>query len=87
MLPGGQPPPLLAELRDAVEVDFRPAPGGRGTELHARLARHPSSPPDGGLTQDDLRVALTTRWSKSPWRRPAARTCPARRLRAGHARR
>ena len=58
VLPGGQPPPLLAELRDAVELDIRPAPGGRGTELHARLSRSAGSPADAELTQDDLRIAL-----------------------------
>lgn len=58
VLPGGQPPPLLAELGDAVEVDVRPAPGGRGTELHARLSRQANSPSAGELTQGDVRSVL-----------------------------
>jgi hypothetical protein len=35
--PDGRLPDPLAELGDAVEVQIRPAPGGRGTELAARL--------------------------------------------------
>jgi len=33
----GRLPGPLAELSDAVEVQIRPAPGGRGTEVAARL--------------------------------------------------
>ncbi|WP_410594207.1 hypothetical protein [Amycolatopsis sp. lyj-23] len=36
---GGLPAPL-AELGDLVEVQVRPAPGDKGTELAARLTRH-----------------------------------------------
>jgi hypothetical protein len=35
--PEGRLPGPLAELSDAVEVQIRPAPGGRGTEVAARL--------------------------------------------------
>jgi len=35
--PGGRPPDELADLVDLVEVRVRAAPGGRGTELAARL--------------------------------------------------
>jgi hypothetical protein len=35
--PDGRLPDPLAELGDAVEVQLRPAPGDRGTELAARL--------------------------------------------------
>jgi hypothetical protein len=35
--PEGRLPEPLAGLGDAVEVRLRPAPGGRGTELAARL--------------------------------------------------
>jgi hypothetical protein len=35
--PGGQLPPPLAALGDSVETRIRPAPGGKGTELAARL--------------------------------------------------
>jgi hypothetical protein len=38
--PEGRPPEPLAALGDAVEVRVRPAPGGRGTELAARLRQH-----------------------------------------------
>ena len=47
--PGGRLPEPIAQLGDGVEVTVRPAPGGRGTELAARLRR---DEPDGlaGLT-------------------------------------
>lgn len=45
-------PAPLAELGDAVEVQRSEAPGGRGTELRARLRA------GGSLTADDLRIAL-----------------------------
>lgn len=35
--PDGQLPPRMTQLGDAVEVQVRPAPGDRGTELGARL--------------------------------------------------
>jgi len=35
--PGGRPPAELADLGDLVEVRVREAPGGRGTELAARV--------------------------------------------------
>jgi hypothetical protein len=35
---GGQLPGPLAELGDRIEVQIRPAPGDRGTEIHARAA-------------------------------------------------
>jgi hypothetical protein len=35
--PGGQLPPPLATLGDSIETRIRPAPGGKGTELAARL--------------------------------------------------
>jgi hypothetical protein len=37
LAPGGRPPAELANLGDLVEVRVRAAPGGRGTELAARL--------------------------------------------------
>jgi hypothetical protein len=37
VMPGGQRPVPLAELGDRVEVEVRPAPGGKGAELRARL--------------------------------------------------
>ena len=37
VMPGGRVPAPLAPLGDAVEVQVRPAPGGKGTELAARL--------------------------------------------------
>ncbi|MGY1640111.1 hypothetical protein ACI782_03125 [Geodermatophilus sp. SYSU D00703] len=57
-----QLPAPLAELGDRIEVRVRPAPGGKGTELAARLRDRPSS---GALSriggrdpQADLRSAL-----------------------------
>jgi hypothetical protein len=38
-LDAGLPRPL-AELGEAVEVRLQPAPGGKGTEIHARLTEH-----------------------------------------------
>lgn len=58
VMPGGQPPPMLADLGDAVEVDVRPAPGGRGTELQARLTRHVTVSPTAEVTQGSLRQVL-----------------------------
>ena len=36
-MPNGQVPGPLAALGDLVEVQVRPAPGGKGSELAARL--------------------------------------------------
>jgi hypothetical protein len=44
VMPHGQVPGPLAALGDSVEVQMRDAPGGKGTELAARL-RHPE--PEG----------------------------------------
>jgi hypothetical protein len=40
--PGGALPAPLAELGDTVEVELRPAPGDRGTELAARFRPGPT---------------------------------------------
>lgn len=37
VMPRGERPAPLAELGDLVEVEVRPAPGAKGTELRARL--------------------------------------------------
>jgi hypothetical protein len=47
VMPGNRVPAPLAELGDLVEVEVRPAPGGRGSELRARLR---SSEPAGGAS-------------------------------------
>jgi hypothetical protein len=56
------PPAPLAEYGDRVEVRVRPAAGGKGTELAARLRSQPSGSPLGRLSgsdpQADLRSAL-----------------------------
>jgi hypothetical protein len=56
VMPGGTLPGPLAALGDAVEVEVRPAPGGKGTELAARLrAAGPTGPrpvPDPGAGDD-----------------------------------
>lgn len=57
----GNLPEPLAELGDAVEVDLRTAPGGRGTELAARLSNGgPSglSAAAARLTGDDPHQAV-----------------------------
>jgi hypothetical protein len=55
-------PPPLAEFGDRIEVRVRPAPGGKGSELGARLRDQPSGSAFGRLTgsdpQADLRSAL-----------------------------
>jgi hypothetical protein len=55
-------PAPLAEYGDRIEVRIRPAPGGKGTELAARLRDQPSGNGLGRLTgsdpQADLRSAL-----------------------------
>ena len=42
-MPDSRVPAPLAELGDLVEVEVRPAPGGKGSELRARL-RSPNPP-------------------------------------------
>ena len=55
-------PAPLAEFGDRIEVRVRPAPGGKGTELAARLRDRPSSGAlsriGGSDPQADLRSAL-----------------------------
>jgi hypothetical protein len=55
-------PAPLAEFGDRIEVRVRPAPGGKGTELGARLRDRPSGSALGRLSgsdpQADLRPAL-----------------------------
>jgi hypothetical protein len=57
-----QLPAPLAELGDRIEVRVRPAPGGKGTELGARLRGQPSGSTLGRLSgsdpQADVRSAL-----------------------------
>jgi hypothetical protein len=63
--PEGRLPDPLAGLGDAVEVRLRPAPGGRGTELSARLRQNiPTGAAEavawaaGSDPRQDLRAAL-----------------------------
>jgi uncharacterized membrane protein len=49
----GQLPEPLAELGDRIEVQFRPAPADRGTEIHARVR----GPVSTGLTRTAARIA------------------------------
>ncbi|MET8912308.1 hypothetical protein [Micromonospora sp. NPDC004551] len=51
VLPPGRPPDPLRRLGGAVELSSRPAPGGRGTELAARL-------PAGGAALPGLAAHL-----------------------------
>jgi hypothetical protein len=55
-------PAPLADYGDRIEVRFRPAPGGKGTELAARLRDQPSGSATQRLSgkdpQADLRSAL-----------------------------
>jgi hypothetical protein len=68
VMPGGQAPTPLAALGE-LEVEVRPAPGGRGTELRARLRRPEPSGVRGAvsrLTGNDprQRVRLALREAK-----------------------
>jgi hypothetical protein len=57
--PGGSLPRPLAALADRIEVQFRHAPGGRGTEVAARLVRGSSSRgARGSESLAELRSAL-----------------------------
>jgi uncharacterized membrane protein len=63
--PDGRPPAPLEALGDSIEVWVRPAPGGRGTELAARLRQGAPSGPgsvaargQGNDPRQDLRAAL-----------------------------
>jgi hypothetical protein len=62
-LEGALPAPLtdlgdLGDLGDAVEVRLRPAPGGKGTELAARLTGAHDVPLHGQPPVEALRSAL-----------------------------
>jgi hypothetical protein len=63
--PEGRLPEPLAELGDAVEVRLRPAPGGRGTEMAARLRDGAPAGPGGAVARiagkdprQEIRAAL-----------------------------
>jgi hypothetical protein len=56
-LEGGVPAPLY-ELGEAVEVRLQPAPGGKGTEIHARLTQHAPARINGEEPIEALRLAL-----------------------------
>lgn len=51
-------PAPLAELGDRIDVDVRPAPGDKGTELCARLAARPSGGALSRLAGDDPQAEL-----------------------------
>ena len=57
VLPDGSLPAPLAELADAVEVQVRPAPGDKGTELAARWRRPPAAGPTARLHGDPVAAA------------------------------
>jgi hypothetical protein len=56
--PDGRSPEPLRGLGDGVEVEMRPAPGGRGTELAARLLDAKPGGPLSRLRGTDPRQAL-----------------------------
>ena len=58
VMPDRRPPGALADLGDAVEVEARPAPGDKGTELRARSRSTDQSPAASKETAQRLRVAL-----------------------------
>jgi hypothetical protein len=58
VMPDRRPPGALADLGNAVEVQARPAPGDRGTELRARSRSADQSPAESKKTAQRVRVAL-----------------------------
>jgi hypothetical protein len=60
VVPGGQLPAMLAAFADAIEVDVRPAPGARGTEVAVRPTGRPSPAATDAADQqpDELRRTL-----------------------------
>jgi hypothetical protein len=68
--PEGQLPGPLAELGDDIEVQIRPAPGDRGTEIHARVCA--SVPSDAGgvrarVSGEDPRQSLRKALRETQW--------------------
>ena len=57
VVPGDRIPPALAALGDGIEVDVRPAPGDKGTELRARPRSERGEDPDPGRIRAALREA------------------------------
>ena len=51
-------PPFFDDLRDTVEVEARPAPGDKGTELRARLREPASTNDTADEAAKSIRVAL-----------------------------
>ena len=68
--PEGQLPGPLAELGDQIEVRVQPAPGERGTEIHARV-RGPVPSGAGGvrarISGEDPRQALRKALRETQW--------------------
>jgi hypothetical protein len=67
---GGQLPGPLAEFGDQIEVQVRPAPGNRGTEIRARV-RGPVSSGVGGvqarISGEDPRQSLRKALRETQW--------------------
>jgi hypothetical protein len=63
IMPGGRLPGPLAELADEIEVQVRPAPGDKGTELYAR-PRPGATTGDGGPAEVRRRTRLALRHAK-----------------------
>jgi hypothetical protein len=63
--PGGQLPEPLAALGDRIETRIRPAPGGKGTELAARLRTPAPSGPAGRAKGADPRQELRSALRKA----------------------
>lgn len=87
------PPPALAELGDAVEVEVRTAPDGKGSVLAARLVDPGRVDADPARAADRLREALRHAkqqieigWVVTPTRSPVVETPLNRPLREAESR-
>jgi hypothetical protein len=66
----GQLPGSLAELGDKIEVQIRPAPGDRGTEIHARVRGSVPSGVSGvraRISGEDPRQSLRKALRETQW--------------------
>ena len=59
--PGGALPAPVAALGDTIDVELRPAPGDRGTELAARVRPGPASSGSPGSEADEQQAAVEQR--------------------------
>jgi len=64
VMPGGRVPPPLTGFGDSLEVEVRPAPGDKGTELRARFRPDGQSGAHGGAHDGRGRLRAALREAK-----------------------